>query len=80
MNKKEDFTNTKNAPFHQVFLYPHMTFSVFPGTNMMFVFNMRPDGPEKTAEEIIYFTLDGSFSDPTEKWAFWTGPNDGPGK
>lgn len=66
VNQKDDFTNTKSAPFHQVFLYPHMTFSVFPGTNMMFVFNMRPDGPEKTAEEIIYFTLDGSMSEPTE--------------
>jgi len=65
-NQKDDFSNSRNAPFHQVFLYPHMTFSVFPGTNMMFVFNMRPNGPEKTAEEIIYFTLDGSMSEPTE--------------
>ncbi|QBF33324.1 hypothetical protein CFI11_19180 [Thalassococcus sp. S3] len=65
-NAEDAFTNTKNAPFHQCFLFPHMTFSIFPGTNMMFVFNMRPNGPERTAEEIIYFTLDGSFSDPTE--------------
>lgn len=64
-NSADDFTNSKNAPFHQCFLYPHMTFSVFPGTNMMFVFNMRPSGPESTAEQIIYFTLDGSMSEPT---------------
>ncbi len=66
VNERDDFTNTRNAPFHQVFLYPHMTFSVFPGTNMLFVFNMRPNGPERTAEEIIYFTLDGTMSEPTE--------------
>ncbi len=66
VNARDDFTNSRNAPFHQVFLYPHMTFSVFPGTNMLFVFNMRPNGPERTAEEIIYFTLDGSMSAPTE--------------
>lgn len=66
LNEDDDFTNTANARFHQVFLFPHMTFSVFPGTNMLFVFNMRPNGPEKTAEEIIYFTLDGSMSAPTE--------------
>lgn len=66
VNKEAAFTNTKNAPFHQCFLYPHMSFSIFPGTNMMFVFNMRPNGPESTSEEIIYFTLDGSFSEPTE--------------
>jgi len=66
INKQDAFTNTKNAPFHQVFLYPHMTFSVFPGTNMLFVFNMRPDGPDRCAEEILYFTLDGSMSEPTK--------------
>lgn len=65
-NEKASFTNSRNAPFHQVFLYPHMTFSVFPGTNMLFVFNMRPVGPQRTCEDIIYFTLDGSMSEPTE--------------
>ena len=60
------FSNARGHNLHQVFLFPHMTFSVFPGTNMMFVFNMRPNGPEKTAEEIIYFTLDGSMTPPTE--------------
>lgn len=66
MSARDDFTNAKDKPFHQVFLFPHMTFSVFPGTNMMFVFNMRPNGVGKTAEEIIYFTLDGTFSEPSE--------------
>ena len=66
LNETDAFSNSKGARFHQVFLYPHMSFSVFPGTNMLFVFNMRPDGPERTAEEIIYFTLDGSMSAPTE--------------
>ncbi|GAA6165513.1 aromatic ring-hydroxylating dioxygenase subunit alpha [Pelagimonas sp. KU-00592-HH] len=66
VNKEDDFINTRGAPFHQVFLFPHMSFSVFPGTNMMFVFNMRPNGPDHTSEEIIYFTLDGSMSPPTE--------------
>lgn len=66
MNEQDAFTNSRNAPFHQVFLYPQMTFSVFPGTNMLFVFNMRPDGPDRCAEEIIYFTLDSTMSEPTE--------------
>lgn len=63
INDRESFTNSRGAPFHQVFLYPHMTFSVFPGTNMLFVFNMRPNGPERCAEEIIYFALDPDITD-----------------
>lgn len=62
-NLTDDFTNTAGAAFHQVFLYPHMTFSVFPGTNMLFVYNMRPNGPANCAEEIIYFALDPDVSD-----------------
>ncbi|MEM6304685.1 MAG: aromatic ring-hydroxylating dioxygenase subunit alpha [Pseudomonadota bacterium] len=65
-NAHDDFSNSRGAPFHQVFLFPHMTFSVFPGTNMLFVYNMRPDGPDRCAEEIMYFTLDGSMTRPTE--------------
>ncbi len=66
VNEKDDFTNARGVPFHQLFLWPNMTFSVFPGTNMLFVFNMMPVGTGKTAERIIYFTLDGEMSDPTE--------------
>lgn len=66
VNENEDFTNTRDAPFHQVFLWPNMTFSVFPGTNMLFVFSINPAGPERTAEEIAYFTLDGTMTEPTE--------------
>lgn len=66
VNQKDDFTNTRNAPFHQIFLWPNMTFSVFPGTNMLFVFNIRPTGPEEVAEEIVYFTLDGEMNTCTK--------------
>lgn len=65
-NAETNITNTKGMPFHQVFLYPHMTFSVFPATNMLFVFNMRPNGTDKCAEEIIYYSLDGNLSQPSQ--------------
>ncbi|MEM7121930.1 MAG: aromatic ring-hydroxylating dioxygenase subunit alpha [Pseudomonadota bacterium] len=66
VNETDAFTNTRGAPFHQVFLWPNMTFSVFPGTNMLFIFNMKPAGPDRVAERITYFTLDGTMSEPTE--------------
>ena len=65
-NPQPAFTNSRGAAFHQVFLYPHTTFSVFPGTNMLFVFNMRPDGPERCAEDITYYALDPSISDASQ--------------
>ena len=34
-----------------------MSFSVFPDTNMLFVFNMRPNGPNKTAESYVSDSL-----------------------
>lgn len=64
-NETSAFSNSRGSNFHQLFLFPHMAYSVYPGTNMLFVFNMRPNGPDRTAEEIIYFTLDGSMSAPT---------------
>ncbi len=63
----DDFTSTAGVPFHQIFLYPNMTFSVFPGTNMVFVFDMSPSGPETTAERIQYFTLDGHLQRPSDQ-------------
>lgn len=61
----EAFTSTRGRPFHQIFLYPNVTISVFPGTNMVFVFEMAPSGPETTAERIQYFTLDGTLPSPS---------------
>jgi len=43
-----------------------MTFSVFPGTNMLFVFSMRPAGPGMCAEEILYFALDDEMTEPSK--------------
>lgn len=65
-NATTTLTNGKGMPFHQVFLYPHMTFSVFPATNMLFVFNMRPNGVGQCAEEISYYSLDGDLSPPSQ--------------
>ncbi len=62
VNETDSFTNSRGAPFHQVFLYPNMTFSVFPGTNLLFVFNMRPNGHDRCAEEITFFALDPDIS------------------
>lgn len=64
-NDEEAFTSARGKPFHQLFLYPNMTFSVFPGTNMLFVFNMCPAGPGRCAEEILYFALDDELSEPS---------------
>lgn len=63
VNSNDAFTNSRGAPFHQVFLYPNMTFSVFPGTNLLFVFNIRPNGPDRCAEEITFFALDPEISE-----------------
>lgn len=57
-NPTDAFTNSRGAPFHQVFLWPNMTFSVFPGTNLMFVYVMSPKGTDRTAEQILWFGLD----------------------
>ncbi len=64
-HREDDFTNAKGAPFHQLWLYPNTTFSVFPNTNMMFVFVMNPASPTTTAEQIHYFTLDGRLTGPS---------------
>ena len=64
-NPHDAFTNTANAPFQQIFLFPHTTFSVFPGTNLVFVYNMAPNGVDRCAEEITYFTLDAEMTEPS---------------
>ncbi|MEM7325714.1 MAG: aromatic ring-hydroxylating dioxygenase subunit alpha [Actinomycetota bacterium] len=64
-NQTDAFADAAGPPFHQVFLFPHMTFSIFPGTNMLFVFNMAPNGVERCDEEILYFTLDAEVTEPT---------------
>ncbi len=64
-NPDDAFVDAPGPPFHQVFLFPHMTFSVFPGTNMLFVFNMAPNGVDRCAEEITYFSLDPDLSEPS---------------
>jgi len=63
VNDANAFTNSRGAPFHQLFLYPNMTFSVFPGTNLLFVFVMGPNGVGRCAEQITYFALDADVSD-----------------
>lgn len=63
----EAFTSSRGAPFHQLFLYPNMTFSVFPGTNMLFVYVMSPEDPRHTSEQIHYYTLDGELSPPSDQ-------------
>jgi len=66
VNETDAFTNSRGAPFHQVFLYPNMTFSVFPGTNLLFVFNIRPNGHDRCAEHITFFALDTDISDASQ--------------
>lgn len=44
----------------QIFLWPNVSFSVFPGANMLFVFLIAPAGVERVAERIIYYSLDGT--------------------
>lgn len=44
----------------QIFLWPNVSFSVFPGANMLFVFLIAPAGVERVAERIIYYSMDGS--------------------
>lgn len=65
-NEADRFTNLQGVPFHQVFLYPHMTFSVFPGTNLLFVFSMAPGGPDRCAERISFYALPGEVSDASK--------------
>lgn len=66
--------------FQIVFLWPNMAFITLPGASMLLVFLMNPDGPEATAEPLLYFGLDEAMDKGTESAVDWfnniLGPED----
>ena len=56
MKGQRTFTG-RNEGFQIVFLWPNMAFLILPGASMLLVFLMIPDGPEATAEPLLYFGL-----------------------
>jgi carnitine monooxygenase subunit len=47
----------RNDGFQIVFLWPNMAFLILPGASMLLVFQMIPNGPEVTAEPLLYFGI-----------------------
>jgi len=70
----------RSEGFQIVFLWPNMAFIIIPGASMLLVFLMNPDGPEATAESLLYFGLDAQLDPGTESAVDWfnniLGPED----
>lgn len=70
----------RNDGFQIVFLWPNMAFLILPGASMLLVFQMIPDGPESTAEPLLYFGLGDGLDAGTASAVDWfnniLGPED----
>lgn len=70
----------RNDGFQIVFLWPNMAFLILPGASMLLVFLMIPDGPESTAEPLLYFGLGDALDQGTASAVEWfntiLGPED----
>lgn len=70
----------RNDGFQIVFLWPNMAFLILPGASMLLVFLMIPDGPEATAEPLLYFGLGENLDAGTASAVDWfnniLGPED----
>lgn len=70
----------RSEGFQIVFLWPNMAFIIIPGANMLLVFLMNPDGPEATAEPLLYFGLESELDRGTASAVDWfnnmLGPED----
>jgi carnitine monooxygenase subunit len=70
----------RNDGFQIVFLWPNMAFLILPGASMLLVFQMIPDGPEVTAEPLLYFGLGDELDEGTASAVEWfnniLGPED----
>jgi carnitine monooxygenase subunit len=66
--------------FQIVFLWPNMAFIIIPGASMLLVFLMNPNGPEATAEPLLYFGLEDELDRGTASAVDWfnniLGPED----
>ena len=79
MKGERRFTG-RNEGFQIVFLWPNMAFLILPGASMLLVFLMIPDGPEATAEPLLYFGLGSELDAGTASAVDWfnniLGPED----
>ena len=79
MKGERRFTG-RNDGFQIVFLWPNMAFLILPGASMLLVFLMIPDGPEQTAEPLLYFGLGEELDAGTASAVEWfnniLGPED----
>ena len=79
MKGQRQFTG-RNDGFQIVFLWPNMTFLILPGASMLLVFLMVPNGPEATAEPLLYFGLGDELDAGTASAVEWfntiLGPED----
>lgn len=79
MKGERRFTG-RNDGFQIVFLWPNMAFLILPGASMLLVFLMIPDGPEATAEPLLYFGLGDGLDAGTASAVDWfnniLGPED----
>lgn len=70
----------RNDGFQIVFLWPNMAFLILPGASMLLVFLMIPNGPEATAEPLLYFGLGPELDAGTASAVEWfnniLGPED----
>jgi len=64
--------------FQIVFLWPNMAFILLPRVNLLIVFLMNPDGPERTSEPLHYFTPDGKIDRDAEAAMSWFNNKLGP--
>lgn len=78
--KGERLFTGRNDGFQIVFLWPNMAFLILPGASMLLVFLMIPDGPEATAEPLLYFGLGKELDAGTASAVEWfnniLGPED----
>jgi len=79
MRGERRFTGRSDG-FQIVFLWPNMAFLILPGASMLLVFLMIPDGPEATAEPLLYFGLGTELDAGTASAVEWfnniLGPED----
>lgn len=61
----------RSEGFQIVFLWPNMAFILLPRVNLLIVFLMNPDGPERTSEPLHYFAPGGRIDHDAQAAMDW---------
>ncbi|MFT3989472.1 aromatic ring-hydroxylating oxygenase subunit alpha [Aestuariivirga sp.] len=65
-NAAYSFSKDEERDYSAWWLWPNVTFGVFPGTDNVLMFHMLPTGPETTVEHLDFYTVSPALSQSQE--------------